>query len=215
MMKNFVVFCLLFCVICCGVFLPLATAGGRESQHTSTDKVLEFSLSSLKESMQKTMQKNDRLAFENDTLRKSIESLQQTRNILLTKRSELTGAPLSVYRPQDQTQLMGTADIEVRKQKTQELIRIFEQDIMQLERKIQDLRSLLREKQIDSDKKVWFKEKKESQKSLAKAEKTLRSLQKRNRAPLRDIEALKKEQEALIQNMRILEGRFSRFRRRY
>ena len=196
---------------CYGVFVPLGTAAGEvRSEHTPAGKMLEFSLLRLKESVQKTMQKNERLSFENDMLRKGIQDLERVKEALSMKKAELSGRP-DAYYPQKEIQFSGIVDIDSRKERTQELIAIFQRDIRHVEEKIRVLDDRLSEKGFNSHKKMLLERKEKSGKNLLEAEKKLESLGKRNLGPIGQIKELKRVQNEQVREIEDLQYRLNRF----
>lgn len=196
---------------CYGVFVPLtmAAVGGR-SEHTPTDKMLEFSLLRLKESAQKTMQKNERLSFENDMLRKSIQDLQRVKETLSMKKAELSGR-IDAYRPPEKIRFTEIVDIDGRRKRTQELITVFQHDVKYLEEKVRILNDSLNGEGLDSYKQMLLKKKKESEKNLSESEKSLKFLKKGNQGLLQKVDQLKGEQNGLAREIEILQNKINRF----
>ena len=190
--------------------MPTAMAANRERGHTPTDKMLEFSLLRLKESVEKTTQKNERLSFENDMLHKGIADLQRVKEALSIKMAELSNEP-DAYRPPKETLFTGIADIDGRKERVQELITIFQRDISHLEEKIQVLDDRLNEKGPNSYRKTLLEKKEESGKNLLEAEKKLKSLEKRNFGPIKQIGELKGTQGELAREIEGLQHNLNRF----
>ena len=210
-MKSFFLFCLLFLISCYGAFVPLATAAGNEPfGHTPMDKMLEFSLLRLKESAQKTMQKNERLSFENDVLRKGIQDLRGVKEALSMKKDALSGRP-DAYRPQKEIRFTEIVDIDGRKGRTQELIAIFQRDIKYLKEKIRVLDDHLSEEGFNSHRKMLLEKKEKSGKGLFEAEKKLKSLEKRNLGPRGQIGELKGAQNELVREIEELQYGLNRF----
>ena len=211
-MKSFLVFCLLFSMSCWGVLMPLTIAADENrSRHMPMDKILEFSLSRLKESIQKTAQKNDRLVFENEILRKNIVDLQQEKEDLIRNISTLSGKRSQPYLQQRELQLMETTDPEGRKQRTLELIRIFQRDIGRIKEEVQILENSLDGREYNSHKHMLLERNEVSEKSLIQAEKQLKSLEHKNRAPTEKIRSLQVKQNELVREIKALEGRLYRF----
>ena len=210
-MKSILLICLFFSISGYGVFVPLATAAGNERfEHTPMDKMLEFSLLRLKESVQKTMQKNERLSFENDMLRKGIQDLERVKETLSMKKAELSGRP-DAYRPQKKIPFTEIVDIDSRKERTQELIAIFQRDIRYLEEKIRVLDDRLSGKGFNSHKKMLLERKEKSGKNLLEAEKKFESLGKRNLGPIGQIKELKGTQNEQAREIEELQYRPNRF----
>lgn len=198
-------------ISCQGVFTPIAIAAGSGySSHTPTDKMLEFSLSRLKESVQKTTQKNERLAFENDMLRQSILDLRKLKETLLAKKAELLGVPVA-YRSRSETQFIGIVDMNAREQRTKELIDILQRDIKRLEEKIRILDDSLNEEGFHSHRKMLLERKDKSERTLREAEKQLEALKKRNMAPIGQIQALKATQNELAREAEGLQYKLNGF----
>ncbi|MCK5259845.1 MAG: hypothetical protein KAJ70_02165 [Candidatus Omnitrophica bacterium] len=189
----------------------MATAADKDrSGHTPADKMLEFSLLRLKESMQKTTQKNERLSFENDMLRKGIADLQKVKETLSEKKGELSGRS-DAYRPRKKVQFTEVADMDGRKRRTRELIAIFQRDIKHFEKKIRVLEDRLSGAGFNSSKKTLLERKKRSGKALIEAEKKLGSLEKRNLRPIKQIKGLEGVQTELTREIERLQDRFNRF----
>jgi chromosome segregation ATPase len=203
-------FCLLISISSYGIFVPIAAAGRGRSEHTPMDKMLEFSLSRLKESVQETMQKNERFSFENDMLLETIEGLQREKESLSMKKAELSGK-LSAYRPRKEPHFREAVDIDSRKERTQELIAIFQRDIRHLEEKVQALNNSLSEKGFNSHKKMLSEKKENGKKNLFEAEKRVNSLEKGNQRLLEEIGQLKNEQNRLASEKEMLQNRANRF----
>lgn len=209
-MKKILFICILFSMGSYSVFVPLARAEDyRPSAHLSADKMLEFSLQHLKESVEKTAQKNERLSYENDMLRKSIQDLQVMKETLLMKRAELSGRP-NIESPQTKMQL-GALDMDFRQKRTQELIPIFQNDIQRLKEEVRIIDGSLSEEGFVSRKKMLLQEREKSSKNLSKAKKELESLEKRNRKPLKQIEELKNIQKKLAREVEGLQYKASKF----
>lgn len=206
-MKKFLVFYLFVFIVSYAVSMPPVTAAqDGTSQHLPAGKILEFSLSRLKESMRKTMQKNERFAFENEELRRGILDLQRTRDALAARKAGLSGEPLpAVLRPRP-ARFAETVDIDKRGQKTQELAAILGQEIGRLQERIRVLEEAPDEKGFEAERRMLSGKKEESRRSLSRAEKKFKSLKKKNTALLRTIEALRKKQDALKRKIRALEG---------
>ncbi|MCK5012672.1 MAG: hypothetical protein KAS66_02545 [Candidatus Omnitrophica bacterium] len=210
-MKGFFLFCLLISISSYGIFVPLAAAAGRErSDHTPMDKMLEFSLLRLKESVRETMRKNEQFSFENDMLLKSIENFQREKEVLSMKKAELSGKPVA-YRPRKEPHFKEVVDMNSRKERTQKLITIFQCDIRCLEEKVQVLNNSLSEKGFNSHKQMLLEKKGNGKKNLFEAEKRLNSLEKGNQRLLEEIGQLKNEQNRLIRQKKMLHNRANRF----
>jgi chromosome segregation ATPase len=211
-MKNLVVFCLLFSVSCCLSGLALTAAAEEEGlQHLSTGKILEFSLSSLKESLEKISQKNERLAFENEMLRKSINDLQREKEFLTGKKDALSGGLSAPEYEKKVLQPMKIADQVARRKRTDELINVFQRDIVRLKEEIRVLEDSLSGEEFNARRRMLLEKSQESKKNLVQAEKKLKFLEQENAVPGKKIEALQKEQDDLAQEVRSLEGPFRGF----
>jgi len=170
-----------------GISAPLeAATDGMGSKHISTGRILEFSLKNLKESLQKTEQKNDRLTFENAAIRKDIQQLEHMLKNLSLKKSELLGeSPLPRYQ-EDQVLLTGNFNGGERERRTHELIAFFEEDIIVLREEIHLLDNQLNQDQFNAQKLLILNRKTESQqnyldKSSRGSQKTIKDLEKRKR----------------------------------
>ena len=200
-MKGFGIFCLILCVSWSGV-LPSSATGERErSQHVPTGEMLEFSLSHLKESLQKIKQKNDRLTFENATLYDDIRYLQRVLQRLVARKTELVGESSSFRGQNSQELFMGTVEAQDREQRTKDLITAFKQDINGLEKEIQSLKSDMDSNSFDSEKRLLLERKQKGLNNVSKLEKNIKILVKKSRAPEKAIELLKNEKGALEEKM--------------
>jgi hypothetical protein len=207
-MKRFFVFYLFVSVGCLGLVGAVAVASdGGISRHMPTDKMLEFSLSRLQESVEKTAQKNDRLAFENEILRKNIDDLLRQREVLAGKRSALVGGNARPYREEKETRLSEAIDPEGRKKRTQELLGIFQRDIARLSDEIRILENSLDGAAFNAHKRLLLEKKESTRKSFGQLEKRLQLLQQKNKAPAETVRLLKQEQTELVGEVRALEGR--------
>ena len=187
-------------------FMPLTvTAERANSPHTPTAKILEFSLSRLMESLHKIEQKNERLTFENKALRESIHRLQKEKDILVAKKAERTGKLPNTYQSKKKERSERPVDTEERQARTQELILIFQHDIKELEDRKRVLEMTVSEQEFHDQKQTLLGREKRSAEDVLRAEKELRVLEKRNKKPLKKIEALKKEQNELADQVRELQ----------
>ncbi|MBN1869970.1 MAG: hypothetical protein JW847_05275 [Candidatus Omnitrophica bacterium] len=193
-----------FCAAC--VSLAMA-AGTSLSEHLPTNKMLEFSLTRLKESVLKIAQKNERLVFENDMLEKSIQGLQRIKAALMMKREELSGWPGDDHFS-GETRMTESMDDGKRRERTQELIDIFLRDNKYLEEKVQIQESCLSEQGFLAYRKSLGEKKRQSEKSLRDAEKKLTSIQKRNLGPEKEIEELHRIQNDLMREISEIQSRF-------
>lgn len=210
-MKSILFVCFFFSMSCYGVFVPMATAASWDrSGHTPADEMLEFSLLRLKESVRKTTQKNERLSFENDMLRKGIGDLQRVKENLAKKKAELSGRP-GTYRSNREFQFAEVVDMDGRKRRTQELIAIFQKDIRNSEEKVRVLEDRLNEGGFNSRKKMLSERKERVGKDLIVAEKRLEALKKKNLGPLNQIEELTRVQTNLVREIDGLQYRLNRF----
>ena len=210
-MKSILFVCFFFSMSCYGVFVPMATAASWDrSGHTPADEMLEFSLLRLKESVRKTTQKNERLSFENDMLRKGIGDLQRVKENLAKKKAELSGRP-GTYRLNREFRFAEVVDMDGRKRRTQELIAIFQKDIRNSEEKVRVLEDRLNEGGFNSRKKMLSERKERVGKDLIVAEKRLEALKKKNLGPLNQIEELTRVQTNLVREIDGLQYRLNRF----
>ena len=211
-MKNLTVLFLLFLLSCCAIGAPLEAATGREeNQHMSTGQILEFSLSRLKESIDKTRQKNDRLAFENDMLRKSIHDLKRQKEFLAGKKAALYGGLPSSDYEKKRLQSIETGSVRNREQRTRELIDIFQRDIARLKEEVRIIEDSLEGKEFTARRQMFAQKADEGREILAQAQKKLRSLQQKNEVPEEKIKALKKEQGSLVREIENLERKLRGF----
>jgi hypothetical protein len=209
-MKNILLVCLILSVGCSGALVSLATASGNnQSDHTPTDTMLEFSLLRLKESVQKTAQKNQRLSFENDMLREGIRDLEKKKKFLFAKKAELSGRS-DVHRFEKDIQFTKVLDPAGRKQRVQKLIAIFQNDIGRLEDQIQVLDGQLGGGGFHSHKRMLLERKEKSRKILLKSEKQFDSLEKKSLGAKGQIKELKELQEGLVREIEMLQNRARR-----
>jgi hypothetical protein len=164
--------------IYCAVFTLLASADQQEkSRHMSTEDIVHFSLSSLKESLQATLRQNDRLTFEIGMLRRDISSLQREQDILIQKKAALSDAGSVSRHPSNVTRdLQGSVDLSSRARRTQELIDAFERDIVYLRENIRVLEDKLDKGRFEDQKKMLLSRREEIRKSINAAQKRLRRL---------------------------------------
>jgi regulator of replication initiation timing len=205
-MKNTTVLMLFFSLCCCATGIPSAAAAeGGGSSHLSTGKVLEFSLSSLKESLEKILQKNERLAFENEMLRKSIYDLAQEKEYLTEKKAGLSGRlPISGLEHK-KLQSLRIADRLAREQRTRELISLFQRDIVRLREEVRVLEDSLNAGEFNARRKMLLDKAQKSGKDLVQAEKKFNSMQQKNKAPANKVKALQKEQNDLVREIQGLQ----------
>jgi len=211
-MRNFLyksaVLCFYFCICWHGISASLeAATDGMGSKHISTGRMLEFSLKSLKESLQKTEQKNDRLTFENAVIRKDIQHLKHVLKNLSLKKSELLGEPSVPHYQEDQMLLTGNFPGEERGRRTLELITIFEKDILALQEEIQLLDNRLNQDQYNSQKLLLLDKKTESRKVYSKLEKRLKILDKTSRGSQKIIKDLEKRKSVLEEKLAALQDK--------
>lgn len=172
--------CLIISVYC-AVFTPLAIADQQKaSRHMSAEEIFQFSLSRLKESVQKTLRQNDRLTFENNVLRRNISDLQREQEILTQKKAKLSGEGSVFLHTQNGAEMFrGAVDISHRARRTQELIDAFGRDILHLEENIRILEDKLDKSQFETKKKMLLARREEIRKNFDRAEKRLRHLTKK------------------------------------
>lgn len=176
-----------------------------------TDKILEFSLSRLKESVDKTTQKNERLAFENEMLRHSIYDLQQERGFLSGKKDVLSqGLSASDYEKK-RLEFIEQVQGGFRERRTYELISIFQQDIMQLRKEIHALEAGLDGEKFDARQRDLSRKAREGAKEVAWAEKKLKSLEQKNKNPKGKVRILQVAQGELVQEIEKLQYGFHKF----
>ncbi len=188
-----------------------AATGKERIQHMPTDKILEFSLSRLKESVDKTRQKNDRLAFENDMLRKSIHDLQRQKEFLFGKRTALSGNLKSSDYEEKRLRSIETANGENRQQRTRELINIFQRDIARLKEEVRIIEDSLEGKEFSALRQMFEEKSDKGKEALKQTQKRLRSLGQKNKAPGEKVAALKEEQNSLVREIENLERRLRGF----
>jgi len=202
-MRNFLFgsifgLCLLAHLCWSGVSIRLAGAENeRGSKHISTGRILEFSLRNLKESLQATRQKNDRLSYENIALRKDIEDLQRMLEKLSLKKAKWPNKPSTVHFQENRMPVIEDFDVKEREVRTNELITIFERDVLALQGEIQLLDDWLDHGKFNSQKQLLLDKKKESRETISKIEKRLKILDKRGKGPQRIIEKLESEKSFL------------------
>ena len=205
-MRILIGFFLLFSLGCClSAPSPAAAAGEDRLQHLPTGKILEFSLSSLKESLEKINQKNERLAFENEMLRKSIHDLQREKEFLLGKKDSLSGTASGFERDRKILRPLKSADLMAREKRTSELIDIFQRDIERLKDEIRVLEGSLSGEGFHARQQMLFDEIRKTEKDLIRVGKKLKLLEQKNEAPKKKIEVLQKEQRDLVQEIKRLE----------
>ena len=212
-MKNFafksaVTLCFCMGMYWCGSLIPLAGASGREgSKHISIGRILEFSLRNLKESLQKTKQKNDQLVFENAALRRDIQKLKRMLRDLSLKKEELIGRSSSLFEQKNKIFFTKTSDRKEREKRIRDLTLIFERDVLALQEEIQLLDSQLDQNRFNSQKQLLLGEEKEGQEYISKAEKKVKSLNKKSRGPKKTIKTLESAKNALEKKLTILQER--------
>jgi len=188
------------------VFLFSAEAAEKkELEHIPTEKIIEFSLLNLKENLQKTIQKNEQLTFENVTLRKDINYLRRILESLAVEKSQLSGQPLSFYYPKGQNHTGEVIDMKDRQRRTQELINHFERDTWKLKEEIRLIENKLDKNSFDSQRKLLIKSKESNRKNLLLLEKKLKLLKNNSKGPLNTIESLKVNKRVLEQEISDLE----------
>lgn len=203
-----VVFCFFICICWQDISAPLEAAmDGMGSKHISTGRILEFSLKNLKGSLQKTEQKNDRLAFENAAIRKDIQYLKRMLKNLSLKKSELLGGPPMPRYQEDQALLTRILNGKERRRRTRELIAIFEEDASVLREEIQLLDNQLAQDQFNSQKRLLSDKKKESRENYSKLKKRLKVLDKTSRGPQKVIKELEKKKSILEKKLAALQNR--------
>ena len=212
-MKNFVfksAVALCFCMgmYWCGSLIPLAGAsGGERSKHISTGRILEFSLRNLKESLQKTKQNNDQLAFENAALSRDIQKLKRILRNLSLKKEEFMGRSSPLFEQKSKIFSTKTFDRKEREKRTHDLTLIFERDVLALQEEIQLLDSQLDQNRFNSQKQLLLGKEKEGQENISKAEKKMKSLNKKSRGPKKTIKALESAKNVLEKKLTILQER--------
>jgi len=211
-MRNFLyksVILSFFVYICVhGISAPLeAATDGMGSKHISTGRILEFSLKNLKESLQKTEQKNDRLTFENAAIRKDIQHLEHMLKSLSLKKSELLGESPLPRHQEDQVLLTGNFNGGERERRTHELIAVFEKDIIVLREEIQLLDDQLNQDQFNAQKLLVLNKKTESRQNYFKLEKRLKVLDKSSRGPQKTIKDLEKRKSILEEKLAVLQDK--------
>jgi len=198
----------LFACVSANVILAssvLAAERGSVQRHIPVEKILEFSLSNLKESLEKTAQKNERLAFENETLRENIQDLQRKHNALIARKSELLGEPISMEETKSRVWPARDIDIQERAQRIHERIASFRRDILRLQDQNQILSDQLDKKRYQAKRGLMEEKAESGRRNLARLEKNIKVLKKRNKTPLRTIEALEKEKRSLERRINMLE----------
>ena len=151
----------------------------------------------LKESLQKIKQKNDRLIFENAALRDDIQYFQSTLNRLAAQKTEGTDEPPVFDGQNKQLPFMEAAGGKNREQRVKDLIAVFQRDISGLRKEIQFLDGNLDQTKFESEKRQLFEKEQEGLKSIAKLEKNLKDLTKRNTSPEKVIEMLRDHRRTL------------------
>ena len=206
--KSIVVLCLFMYLCWNSISIRLVAAANEgESKHISTGRILEFSLRNLKESLQKTKQKNDRLSFENSALRKDIQYLKRMLEKLSLKKAKLLGKPPTFHYQENQMLLTEDFDAKEREGRTNELIDIFQRDVLALQEEIQLLDNQLDQGKFNSQKQLLLDKKQESRKNISKIKKRLKILDKKSRGPQRTIKELESEKSLLGQKLSILKDR--------
>ncbi len=201
-MKKFLILFFLIHVSFFGILMsPAIAAGGEMSQHAPTNEVLEFSLSRLKESMQKTIQDNECLALENEELRESVEDFQRVKAALVEKKDAISGRFQSSGYQQEKLRFTEFGRIKNRRERTRALIDIFKHDVARLRDEIFIWDKGLDEREFNSEKQMLLKRKKESSNNFSKEEKKLKSLMRENEALLAVFETLKNRQDELVQEL--------------
>lgn len=191
-----------------GISMYTASAADEEeSHHISTGRILEFSLRNLKESLQKTRQKNDRLSFENTTLRKDIRNLKRILEKLSRKKDKLIGRPSTLRYQENQIALAEVFDVKERERRVGELIAFFQRDVLALQEDIRLLDNQLDQDKFRSEKQLLLDKKKESQESISKIDRRLKILDKKSIGPQRIIGELENEKSLLGRKLSVLEDR--------
>ena len=208
MYKSIVVLCFFMCLGWNGISMYTAGAADEEeSQHISTGRILEFSLRNLKESLQKTRQKNDRLSFENTALRKDIRNLKRILEKLSRKKDKLIGRPSTLRYQENQIALAEVFDAKERERRVGELIAFFQRDVLALQEDIRLLDNQLDQDKFRSEKQLLLDKKKESQESISKIDRRLKILDKKSIGPQRIIGELENEKSLLGRKLSVLEDR--------
>jgi len=184
-------------------FSTTAEARDKERpEHIPTEKVVEFTLLNLKESLDEINYENYQLEIKNSTLRKDINYLVRVLESLAVQKSQLSGQPLSFYYPKDQASPSGLIDLEDRKLRTQDLISHFEADIMKLNEQIKILDRKLDGRDHESKREILLRNKESSEANITRMEQRIKSLEKEAESPLRKIEGLKHMQAELEEELR-------------
>lgn len=208
--KSIAILCFFMCICCYCIPISLADAAdGRGSKHISTGRILEFSLKNLKQSLQKTKQKNDRLTFENAAIRNDVQYLKRILENLFLKKSELLGEPPMFPYQEDRMLFAETFDRKERERRTDELIAIFERDVFTLQEEIQLLDQQLDWDRFNAQKQLLSDKKKESQRNYSKLEKRLKALDASGRNPKKTIRELEGERSVLERKLTILQNKIS------
>jgi len=196
------------CICWHDISKPLeAATDGMGSKHISTGRILEFSLKNLKESLQKTEQKNDRLTFENAAIRNDIQYLKRMLKNLSFKKSELLGESPPPRYQENQMSLTEILNGGERERRTHELITFFEEDILALREEIQLLDDQLDQDRFSSQKQFLLDKTKESRKNYLEFEKRLKALDKASRGPQKTIKELEKRKNILEEKLVVLQNK--------
>jgi len=208
--KSIVVLCLFMYLCWNGISIRLTGAANEgESKHISTGRILEFSLRNLRESLQKTRQKNDRLSFENAALSGDIQNLKRILEKLSLKKARLLGKSSTFHYQENQMLFTEAFDAKEREGRTDELITIFERDVLLLQEEIRLLDNQLDQRKFNSQKQLLLDKKKESRANISKIEKRLKILDKKSRSPQRIIEELESEKSLLGQKLSVLNDKIT------
>ena len=177
-----------------------AEAEPREAlRHIPIDKVLEFTLEQLQDSLQAVSRQNEQLAFENALFRRNIQKL----NLNMDSTAALDPMPVRGLPADEGLEAMGGRDVDfkLRGQRTDELIAYFEWEIALLNEKIRILDHKLDKGAFGARMKELSRQKDFSIQNMARAEKRYKELEASNRDFLQALSRLKAENEVLEQEL--------------
>jgi len=179
-------------------------------KHIPTEKIREFSLSRLKGSFEKMLQKNDQLTFENEVLRRNIKDLQQMKNVLMIEQNDLFKERTPSSNVQKIDQDMIVMDLNNREQRTRGLMGILIRDIDQLKTDMGAFDRVLGTNQFEAEKQIFLERKDSIRQDINKLESRLKLLREKNAKSLSVLERMKSERVILEQKVDALEGGFDR-----
>ena len=123
------------------------------------------------------------------------------------KKEELIGRSSSLFEQKNKIFFTKTFDRKEREKRIRDLTLIFERDVLALQEEIQLLDSQLDQNRFNSQKQLLLGEEKEGQEYISKAEKKVKSLNKKSRGPKKTIKALKNAKNTLEKKLTILQER--------